>query len=613
MDSLRLDQCPYKGLLPFGEEDAPFFFGREADRQIVIANLHASRLTVLYGPSGVGKSSILHAGVAHQLHQEPQRAVVIFSAWHEQPLAQLKRAIAGEVERARGAPAPTAAPPAQSRDIQLPLADLLTACAEGLRCPLVIMLDQFEEYFLYASASSAAGERFEAELARAINLPSCPATFLISIREDALAKLDRFERRIPQLFDTYLRIEHLDRAAARQAIVGPLAVYNERVAPEQRVTIEDGLADAIVDEVSLDRALLGVDSRGLLGAGRGPGAGKGIAGRELQIEAPYLQLVLTRLWDEEQRRRSRQLRLSTLTALGGAEQIVRSHLDRVMARLTPGEQEDAASIFHYLVTPSGTKIALAPADLASFAGLPERRVAAVLEHLAGSETRVLRAVTPFPEGPAGAGSRAPVRYEIFHDVLAPAVLDWRVRYLARAWYSRRLLLAAAAALAAIVGVQLIAGIPLLALGVARLAGLVIVNAVPLAQLYRWFSRYTRLTSVPQATASVAGPNLGALLGALLTVLWYALTQWPDYTAPDHPLSTLRGGDYLAYHLVVMLTLLAGMAVFFAMRAAGQLTFLWRGSFAAGYYGTFFGTCTIVVLLAGLKLLGMLPEALRITF
>src|SRR5581483_6413683 len=442
---------------------------------------------------------------------------------------------------------------------QQPLPDLLAACAEGLRRPLVIMLDQFEEYFLYASGGSgaAARDQFEAQLARAINLPDCPATFLISIREDALAKLDRFERRIPQLFDTYLRVEHLSSAAAREAIVRPLEVYNRHVPPMQQVTIEDGLADAVVDEVSVDRVLLG--------AGRGAGAPRETAGEETRIEAPYLQLVLTRLWEEERRRRSRLLRRSTLTALGGAEQIVRSHLDRVMARLTAGEQEDAAAIFHYLVTPSGTKIALAASDLASFAGLPERRVAAVLEHLAGSETRVLRAVASPPGGAASGG--APVRYEIFHDVLAPAVLDWRVRYLARAWYSRRLLLTAAAALVAIVGVQLIEGIPLLALGVVRVAGLMIVNMVPLAQLYRWFSRYTRLTSVPQATASVAGPNLGALLGALLTGLWYVLTQWPEYTAPDHPLATLRGRDYLAYQLVVMLTLLAGMAVFFAMRAA----------------------------------------------
>ena len=58
---------PYKGLMPYDEADAPFFFGREAEAEIISANLMASRLTLLYGPSGVGKSSVLRAGVVRRL------------------------------------------------------------------------------------------------------------------------------------------------------------------------------------------------------------------------------------------------------------------------------------------------------------------------------------------------------------------------------------------------------------------------------------------------------------------------------------------------------------------------------------------------------------------
>ena len=47
--------------------DWRFFFGRERESELVAANLMASRLTVLYGPSGVGKSSLLRAGVARRL------------------------------------------------------------------------------------------------------------------------------------------------------------------------------------------------------------------------------------------------------------------------------------------------------------------------------------------------------------------------------------------------------------------------------------------------------------------------------------------------------------------------------------------------------------------
>ena len=47
---------PYRGIMPYGEEDAPFFFGREPERELIIANLMASRLTLLYGTSGVGQN-----------------------------------------------------------------------------------------------------------------------------------------------------------------------------------------------------------------------------------------------------------------------------------------------------------------------------------------------------------------------------------------------------------------------------------------------------------------------------------------------------------------------------------------------------------------------------
>ncbi len=80
---------PYKGLTPFGDSelDALLFFGRERDGEIVAANVIAARLTVLYGPSGVGKSSLLRAGVARALRELPEEPlVVVFSSWGEDPL-----------------------------------------------------------------------------------------------------------------------------------------------------------------------------------------------------------------------------------------------------------------------------------------------------------------------------------------------------------------------------------------------------------------------------------------------------------------------------------------------------------------------------------------------
>ena len=51
-------------------QDAAIFFGRDAEQELIIANLMASRLTLVFGASGVGKSSLLSAGVAHRMREQ---------------------------------------------------------------------------------------------------------------------------------------------------------------------------------------------------------------------------------------------------------------------------------------------------------------------------------------------------------------------------------------------------------------------------------------------------------------------------------------------------------------------------------------------------------------
>ena len=131
------------------------------------------------------------------------------------------------------------------------------------------------------------------------------------------------------------------------------------------------------------------------------------------IEAPYLQLVMQRLWDVERGAGSSTLRAETLDALGGAGQIVADHLERAIDALTPEQREIAARLFDHLVTPSGMKIAHQASDLAEFAGRPEAEIQPVVTTLAGH--RILR-------------TDESGRWEIFHDVLAGAVLGWKSRH-----------------------------------------------------------------------------------------------------------------------------------------------------------------------------------------
>ncbi len=335
---------PFKGLAAFedSELDALFFFGRERERAVLVANLLAARLTVLYGESGVGKSSLLGAGVARELRAlAPDAVVALRDSW------------SGSVED---------------------VLDEVRGVDEAY-----LILDQFEEYFLYHGEDDEPGALLHdlPELLRESRV-----NVLVSLREDSLARLDAFKARIPSVFGNQVRLDHLDRDAARSAILGPIARWNELT--DDPVEIEPALVDAVLDEVTRDGD---------------------------RIEAPYLQLVLERIWHSERDEGSRLLRLETLRRLGGAEAVVRDHLHGALAGLDADEQDVAANMFEHLVTPSGTKIAHRAPDLAEYANVPEDSLRRVLAAL--TRDRIVHSVD---------GSD---RYEIFHDVLAEPIRGWR--------------------------------------------------------------------------------------------------------------------------------------------------------------------------------------------
>jgi pSer/pThr/pTyr-binding forkhead associated (FHA) protein len=410
------DYCPYRGLDPYTEEDRRFFFGRKQDEKIIAANLFAARLTVLYGGSGVGKTSVLRAGVIPDLQTAPHVAVVFFNTWQPPDFeATLKTSIAAAVSQSVGSPT--------SLDPLKPLDEFVLECANAVRGRIFLIFDQFEEYFLYHGPTPAE-HGFEAEFARLVNRRNIDAHVMLSLREDGLSKLDRFQGRIPNLLGNMLRLGHLDRKAANSAIREPLRVYNETTPPELRtVSIEDALVETLLADPGLMRPTQNTMR-----------SEQSLAGQE-KFETPLLQLVLTRIWDEEKQARSNLLRLATLRRLGGAKRIVDRHLASVMTRLTRAERDAAAKIFRSLVTPDGSKVACTLSALAGSAELPQEKVQRVVTRL--SEARILRTV---------ATPGQPPRYEIFHDVLGASISDWRSIYIRRRKRHRRLLQAAAVAL-----------------------------------------------------------------------------------------------------------------------------------------------------------------------
>jgi FHA domain len=392
---------PWIGLRPYTAEERAYFHGRERDERILAANLRARTLTVVYGSTGVGKSSLLLAGVVPTLRKK--RAVLLFRDWQGEPFLDDLKQRCLELARERDT----------ELDPQLPLDELLAATSRAFRERVLVVFDQFEEYFA-AHPPTANGAGFEPELARAINRADVDAGFLISLREDSLAAMDRFQMRIPNLLGNMLRLEYLTAADAERAIRESLDAWNSE--HQTDADIESALVPKLLADVSPHtRASL-------------VGAAAVVEGADA-VDAPLLQLVLERLWEAEDGDGSPRLTLATYERLGAAEGIVGNHFDAILDGLAPKQRELCSRFFDRLVTPSGGKIAYPLKDLEQVAAELAPHVGSTLEAL--DEARILRQVD--------SGGRKSV--EIYHDVLAPTIVKWQAQILrerARAAQRRRL-------------------------------------------------------------------------------------------------------------------------------------------------------------------------------
>ena len=245
------EQNPYVGLEPFSLQQARYFFGRELDAKIIANNVLTRPITVLFGASGVGKSSILAAGLPSAL--EAQFGAVTLASqcnWYrtEENLGWLRGTL-----KVVGVSPPR---------------------------PLILVFDQFEEYFLYRPKNAAG--RFERELAEALVDSSLGAHVLLSLREDALHLLDQLRLWFPNILDNTLELEHLDENGVLDAIERPVEVFNSDFA-HMSVRLGAGFASDLLAD--------------LQGGLKGIAAGRSGASSTLRVELPFLQLTLHQLWN----------------------------------------------------------------------------------------------------------------------------------------------------------------------------------------------------------------------------------------------------------------------------------------------------------------------------
>ena len=164
------NENPWPGLDSFREADHRFFRGRSQEVRELAALIRCAQTSVLYGVSGIGKSSLLQAGLFPLLRAEcslPIRIRLDFSAQAPDPITQIKRAILLQAKEA-GIEAPTGGE-LESLWEYFHRRDQNFWDARNRLVTPVLVFDQFEEVFTLGSPRgvlSAAAQQFMTQLAQ---------------------------------------------------------------------------------------------------------------------------------------------------------------------------------------------------------------------------------------------------------------------------------------------------------------------------------------------------------------------------------------------------------------------------------------------------------------
>jgi len=349
-----LPEIPYKALLPYEATDRGRFFGREREIQKLTARIHAERLVLLCGASGVGKTSLLQAGVIPWLEgAEPRYKVISVRALTDDPAAQIRGTLRRQLSNAE----------LPADDVSL--VDFVNAFTRISGLPLVVVIDQIEEFFIHFSPASRAG--FIAELGALYDARDVPVKVVLSIRDDWLASVHEIRERIPEIFDLQMRLGPLSREQAGQAIMEPARQVGMRY--------EDRLVDRLLDDLWLGGVM-----------------------------PPQLQIVCSALYDKREGRAL--IRLETYEQLGGTEGILRGYLDQKLKDFEPQMRVLARRLLEEMVTSKGTRVSKSLSELALALDIEAQELQSLVNQLIAS-----RLVRPVER------EDGQIAYEIVHEYL----------------------------------------------------------------------------------------------------------------------------------------------------------------------------------------------------
>jgi WD40 repeat protein len=215
---------PFPGLNAFREQDADYFHGRGREAEDLLRLLEQRTLTVLYGVSGLGKTSLLQAGLFPRMRRAGLAPILVRPGFREEaaPLDKIFTAIRRSIDEG----ALRAAPPESGDSLRDYFGRAGFWDEDGEPVTPVLVLDQFEELFTFGEAHRGEVQALLGQLAglvhgRGPQLDRPPAKVLIALREDYLAQLKDLRDVLPALAVDGYRLRPLGGLAAFEAVLAP--------------------------------------------------------------------------------------------------------------------------------------------------------------------------------------------------------------------------------------------------------------------------------------------------------------------------------------------------------------------------------------------------------
>jgi hypothetical protein len=362
------------------EIDETSLRGREAVIREIVQNCRAERFTVVTAESGMGISSLLEAGVGPALKTEGA-IIATYRDWQGRFFgANLKEAVADAV---RGAADDLFF--SEGED----LAELLERAQQRTGKPVVLLLDQFEDY-LRCHANTIQSDLFDAEFAHAVT--DRKGIFVLGLQEHAIPFFERLEAHIPNLLGFRVRLEPLSIDAAREVVLSEAA--------RREMQLEPAALDALLNAP----VVTGARAKAAPARKSAPRAGG--------AHPFYLKLATEELLEAEERVKSRMLTFSAIEFRGGVDRVVFESFDPVIQELGKTQADLFFRWCNILISPDKQRLSVTEKGLMEYAGRLNRYVPALLTHL--MELNILRSVET-PEA---------LRYEIARECYAPILRDW---------------------------------------------------------------------------------------------------------------------------------------------------------------------------------------------